>query len=72
MLHSNNCPEVWWYSFGVMPFLGDKGRRLEGEFAINGSCMCIILIIKANKMHYFSNIFWSRTLYVLDRSTVTS
>jgi len=41
MLHSNNCPEVWWYSFGVMPFLGDKGRRLEGEFAINGSCMCI-------------------------------
>ena len=32
----------------------------------------VILIIKANETHYFSNIFWSRTLHVLDRSTVTS
>jgi hypothetical protein len=29
-----------------------------------------ILIIKANEMHYFSNLFWCRTLHVSDRSTV--
>jgi len=26
-----------------------------------------ILIIKANEMHYFSTLFWLRTLHVLDR-----
>jgi hypothetical protein len=29
-----------------------------------------ILIIKANKIHYFSNLFWYRTLHVSDRLTV--
>ena len=29
-----------------------------------------VLIIKANKMHYFSNLFWYRVLHVLDRHTV--
>jgi len=77
MLHSNNCPEVRWYSFGVKPFLGDKGRRLEGGvcnkwFMYVHYLGTVILIIKANEMHYFSNTFWSRTLYVSDRSTITS
>jgi hypothetical protein len=26
--------------------------------------------MKANEMHYFSNLFWQRTLHVLDRSVV--
>ena len=29
-----------------------------------------ILIIKTNEMHYFSNLFWCRTLHISDRSTV--
>ena len=29
-----------------------------------------LLIIKINEMHYFSNLFWYRTLHVLDRFTV--
>ena len=29
-----------------------------------------ILIIKTHEMHYFSNLFWYRTLHVSDRSTV--
>ena len=28
------------------------------------------LIIKTNEMHYFSNLFWYRTLHVSDRFTV--
>jgi len=30
----------------------------------------IFPIIKANEMHYFTNLFWQRTLHVSDRSTV--
>ena len=29
-----------------------------------------ILIIKVNKMHYFTTLFWQRTPYVSDRTTV--
>ena len=29
-----------------------------------------ILIIKANKIHYFSTLFWQRTLHISDRFTV--
>jgi hypothetical protein len=29
-----------------------------------------ILIIKINEMHYFSKLFWYRTLHVSDRFTV--
>ena len=29
-----------------------------------------LLIIKTNKMHFFSSLFWYRTLHVLDRFTV--
>jgi hypothetical protein len=29
-----------------------------------------ILTIKTNEMHYFSNLFWYRTLHVSDRFTV--
>ena len=29
-----------------------------------------ILVMKANKMHYFSTLFWERTLHVSDRITV--
>jgi len=29
----------------------------------------MILKIKANEMHYFTNLFWQRTLHVSDRST---
>jgi len=30
----------------------------------------IVFVIKTNEMHYFSNLFWYRTLHVSDRSTV--
>jgi hypothetical protein len=30
----------------------------------------IFLQKKVNEMHYFSNLFWHRTLHALDRSTV--
>ena len=30
----------------------------------------LILLIKTNKMHYFSNLFWYRTLHDSDRFTV--
>jgi len=30
----------------------------------------MLLIIKANEMHYFSNLFWQKTLHVSDISTV--
>jgi len=29
-----------------------------------------LLTVKAKEMHYFSNLFWQRTLHVADRSTV--
>jgi len=32
--------------------------------------MIYVLIIKTNVMHYFPNLFWYRTLHVLDRFTV--
>jgi len=56
-------------------------KRLKGDMSLVERDSCKfkqcgmklknkILITKANKMHYFSTLFWYRTLYVSDRSTV--
>jgi len=52
-----------------------KNRRREDNLKENVHNYTLsrdgmILIIKANEMHYSSNLFWQRTLHVSDRSTV--
>jgi hypothetical protein len=46
-----------------------KCHRYSGRPFKDRDCK-IILIIKTNEMHYFSNLFWYRTLHVSDRFTV--
>jgi hypothetical protein len=56
--------ELWFYTQQVSSSIPVKGNFSWFIFFLG------IHIIKANEMHYFSNLFWYWTLHVSDRFTV--
>jgi len=48
------------------------GAILSGTYILTfrGPCIVIYSYNKTNEMHYFTNLFWCRTLHVSDRFTV--
>jgi hypothetical protein len=47
-----------------------KNVKERANLTFRGPCIVIYAYNKTNEMHYFSNLFWNRTLRVLDRFTV--
>ena len=62
-----------WCSFivqGKMRGVSGVTAVVTGMWHSEDRASWYILVIKANEMHYISNLFWYRTLHVWDRFTV--